>query len=135
MDLKEIKIVFQKLIFLLRIIKFGKWIIISRHIEDLHEGRTSIPLLEDCLEAFIGAIFLDFNEPSGPHKDQLKKYKLVQDNYYTGMGFHICELFFINLIEEMIDFVALDEEDTNYKKQLCKVFVATNLKKMSKVSL
>ena len=33
----------------------------SRYIEDICEGRSSVKLLEDCLEAFIGAIYLDFN--------------------------------------------------------------------------
>ena len=33
----------------------------SRYIEDICEGRSSVKLLEDCLEAFIGAIYLDFS--------------------------------------------------------------------------
>ena len=33
----------------------------SRHVEDMCEGRSSVKLLEDTLEAFIGAIYLDFN--------------------------------------------------------------------------
>ena len=41
---------------------FGEIIIISRHIEDKCNGRKNPYLLEDSFEAFIGAMFLDFNE-------------------------------------------------------------------------
>ena len=61
---------------------FGKWLVMSRHIEDVCFGRQSIKLLEDCFEAFIGAMYLDFNNPSGPHKNQLKRYSHLEDDYY-----------------------------------------------------
>jgi len=101
---------------------FGKWLVMSRHIEDVCFGRQSIKLLEDCFEAFMGAMYLDFNNPSGSNRNQLKKYKHIEDEYYSGIGFHICEQFFINLIEEQIDFVELIRQNTNYKEQLSRLF-------------
>ena len=41
---------------------FGKFMIISRHVEDKCSGRESSKILEDAFESFIGAMFLDFNE-------------------------------------------------------------------------
>ena len=101
---------------------FGKWLVMSRHIEDVCFGRQSIKLLEDCFEAFVGAMYLDFNNPSGPNKNQLKDYRHLEDDYYSGIGFHICEQFFINLIEEQVDFVELIRQNTNYKEQLSRLF-------------
>ena len=40
---------------------FGEYILMSRHIEDKCNGRNSTNILEDVLEAFIGALFIDFN--------------------------------------------------------------------------
>jgi len=94
----------------------------SRHIEDVCYGRQSIKLLEDCFEAFMGAMYLDFNNPSGSNRNQLNKYRHLEDDYYSGIGFHICEQFFINLIEEQIDFVELIRQNTNYKEQLSRLF-------------
>ena len=41
---------------------FGKYLLISRHVEDRCNGRNSLRILEDVFESFIGSIFLDFNE-------------------------------------------------------------------------
>ena len=103
-------------------LQFGKWMIVSRHIEDVCLGRQSEKLLEDCFEAFMGAMYLDFNEPTGANKNQLKKFQHLERDYYSGIGFHICEKFFINLIEEQIDFVELINTNTNYKDQLTRLF-------------
>ena len=63
---------------------FGNIIIISRHIEDKCNGRTNPNILEDSFEAFIGAMFLDFNE--------VDNYNLLE-NFETGIGFQILEKF------------------------------------------
>ena len=92
---------------------FGEFIIISRHIEDKCNGRINPNILEDSFEAFIGAMFLDFNE-----KDN---YNLL-DIFYTGIGFQICEKFLINIYEELVNFTDLIMTNTNYKEQLGRYF-------------
>ena len=67
-------------------------------------------------EAFVGAMFLDFNE--------IDNYNLL-DNFYSGIGFQICEKFIINVIEEHVDFFLLILKNTNYKEQLSKYFNET----------
>jgi ribonuclease III len=95
-------------------IGFSEFIIISRHVEDKCDGRNSQHILEDVFEAFIGAMFLDFN--------QVDNYNLL-DNFYSGIGFQICEKFIINLIEDIIDFSDLILKNTNYKDQISRFFM------------
>ena len=95
---------------------FGELIIISRHIEDKCRGRTNPNILEDSFEAFIGAMFLDFNE--------VDNYNLL-DNFYTGIGFQVCEKFLINVYEDLVNFTELIMTNTNYKEQLGRYFNET----------
>lgn len=95
---------------------FGELIIISRHIEDKCNGRTNPNILEDSFEAFIGAMFLDFNE--------VDNYNLL-DNFYTGIGFQVCEKFLINVYEDLVNFTDLIMTNTNYKEQLGRYYNET----------
>ena len=95
---------------------FGNLIIISRHIEDVCRGRTNPNILEDSFEAFIGAMFLDFNE--------VDNYNLL-DNFYTGIGYQICEKFLINVYEDLVNFTELIMTNTNYKEQIGRHFNET----------
>jgi len=90
-------------------LKLGEYIIMSRHMEDKCNGRNSISILEDCFEAFIGALYLDFNET------EIKSY-----DFYSGIGYQICEQFIINFIEAKVDFTELIMSDHNYKDKLMK---------------
>ena len=102
--------------FLANKLGFGEFAIMSRHIEDKCKGRTSQHILEDMFEAFVGAMFLDFNE--------IDNYNLL-DNFYSGIGFQICEKFIIHVIEEFVDFSELILKNNNYKEMLTKYFYKT----------
>ena len=102
--------------FLAEKLNFGPLAIMSRHIEDKCKGRTSQHILEDMFEAFVGAMFLDFNE--------IDNYNLL-DNFYSGIGFQICEKFIIHVIEEFVDFSELILKNNNYKEMLTKYFYET----------
>tara|TARA_B110000285_G_C14984061_1_gene542901 strand:- start:42 stop:905 length:864 start_codon:yes stop_codon:yes gene_type:complete len=95
---------------------FGEFAIMSRHIEDKCKGRTSQHILEDMFEGFVGAMFLDFNE--------IDNYNLL-DNFYSGIGFQICEKFIMHVIEEHVDFSELILKQSNYKEMLNKYFSDT----------
>jgi ribonuclease III len=90
---------------------FGEYILMSRFVEDKCSGRKSVKILEDVFESFIGALYLDFNET------EIKNY-----DFYSGIGFHVCEKFLINLIESKVDFSDLIKNDYNYKDQLLRYF-------------
>jgi ribonuclease-3 len=102
--------------FLANKLGFGEFAIMSRHIEDKCKGRTSQHILEDMFEAFVGAMFLDFNE--------IDNYNLL-DNFYSGIGFQICEKFIMHVIEEHVDFSELILRNNNYKEMLNKYFSDT----------
>ena len=89
----------------------SEYILMARFIEDKCGGRKSVKILEDVFEAFLGALFLDFNE------QEIENY-----DFYSGIGFHICEKFIINLIESKVDFTDLITNNYNYKDQLLRYY-------------
>tara|TARA_B000000557_G_scaffold132408_1_gene107318 strand:- start:403 stop:1329 length:927 start_codon:yes stop_codon:yes gene_type:complete len=100
-----------------------KYLLISRHVEDRCSGRKGQRILEDVFESFIGAMYLDFNriEMKQPFNDSKAK-KESELEFFSGYGFHICELFLTNLIESRVDFTKLLLLDTNYKDQLLRYY-------------
>ena len=77
-----------------------KHLLISKQIED-NNGRENKNLLEDTFEAFIGAIYLDF------------------DNVDLT-GFNKCQTWIISVFEEYIDFSELINTTASYKDTLIK---------------
>jgi len=88
-------------------------LVISRHVEEKCNGRNSVKILEDIFESFIGAIYLDFNETEVEHP---------RLDFYSGLGFQICQVFIISIIEKFVDFSDLILNDYNYKDQLMRYF-------------
>ena len=87
--------------------------VISRHVEDRCNGRTNLRILEDVFESFIGALYLDFNEKDVEHSKM---------DFYSGLGFQVCQVFIISIIEEFIDFSDLILNEYNFKDQLLRYF-------------
>ena len=75
-------------------------LIISKQVEDAN-GRTNNKILEDTLEALIGAIYLDFGVA----------------------GLSNAKSFIINIIERNIDFAELVSKNQNFKDAFLKYFV------------
>jgi dsRNA-specific ribonuclease len=99
-------------------IKLNKWIIISKQIEE-SGGRQNYKILEDIFEAFICAIFMDFNS--------IKDNQLNIENT-IGLGFQIAEKWIINVIEDYVDFAELIKQNNNYKDKLIKYYQHTYFK-------
>lgn len=91
----------NKLAELSKEIGLEKFMIISNQIEE-NNGRENRNILEDTLEAFIGAIYIDFDEG-----DDVK-------------GSIISRRWIVGLIEETVDFVDLIKGNINYKDKLVK---------------
>ena len=101
----------MNLAFLSRMIGLGKHLLISRTLEEKENGRMKESILEDIFEAFIGAIFIDFNND---------KHGFLS-SFNSGAGYQVAEKFLINLIENentKLDFVELILNDGNYKNKL-----------------
>lgn len=89
-----------------------KWLVISKHAEEKHT-RTNLKKLGCLFEAFIGALFLDFNKIS--IKDEDEWFKNI---FITGPGFQMAQLFIENVFNTHIDWVNLIKNDDNYKNIL-----------------
>ena len=83
---------------------FDKYLIISKHIEIICNGRKNSRILEDCFEAFIGAMMNVFGAKN------------------ESDGFAICNTFIINIIEQKIDITDLIINDDNFKDQLMRFY-------------
>ena len=82
----------------------GKWLIVSRHVEDICNGRRNLRILGSMLEAWIGALYRD----------------LADDD--RGAAFSRCFDWIVCLFETHVDFAQLISQNTNYKDQLLRLF-------------
>jgi dsRNA-specific ribonuclease len=100
---------------LTKCIGLNKFMLLSRYVEDKNNGRTKVKPLADMFEAFIFAIYLDFN----------KKITYSLSDMYSGPGFQIVEKFLNNLFDDEesgFDLTDLILKDTNYIDKLNKYF-------------
>ncbi len=89
-----------------------KWFIISKHSEE-KKTRTNLKKLGCLFEAFLGAIFLDYNKVK--LADEAGWFKQM---FVTGPGFQIAQIFVENVFERHIDWVRLVSDDDNFKNIL-----------------
>ena len=89
-----------------------KWYLISKHAEEKNI-RTNTKKLGCLFEAFLGALFLDFNKIQ--IKDEDKWFESV---FITGPGFQMAQLFLESIFEKHVDWTELISNDDNYKNQL-----------------
>lgn len=88
------------------------WFILSKHAE-MKFTRTNLKKLGCLFEAFIGAMFLDFNKISV--KDDDEWFDKV---FITGPGFQMVQIFIENVFEKHVDWINLIRNDDNYKNIL-----------------
>jgi len=99
--------------FLSNEIGFPKFAIISKQVEEAN-GRNNYKIMEDIFEAFIGALYTDFQS----QEDSVKLPSKIQLTPLTGAGYYIAEKWIIYIIENYIDFSELIIQKTNYKDML-----------------
>ena len=90
----------------------NKWLIISKYAEE-KKTRTNLKKLGCLFEAFIGALFLDFNKISV--KDEAGWFTNV---FVTGPGFQMAQIFVENVFEAHVDWVKIINTDDNFKNIL-----------------
>ena len=89
-----------------------KWYILSKHAEE-KKTRTNLKKLGCLFEAFLGALFLDFNKID---IDDDKGW--FRNIFVTGPGFQMAQIFIENVFEELVDWDRLINNDDNYKNKL-----------------
>lgn len=92
--------------------RLHNWLILSRHAEE-KKTRTNLKKLGCLFEAFIGALFLDFNKISVNDEDGW-----FQNVFVTGPGFQMAQVFVEKVFEEHVDWMTLIKTDDNYKNIL-----------------
>ena len=88
------------------------WFILSKHAE-LKFTRTNLKKLGCLFEAFIGAMFLDYNKIQ--IKDEGEWFSKI---FATGPGFQMVQIFIENVFEKHVDWISLIRNDDNYKNIL-----------------
>jgi len=89
-----------------------KYLIISRHAEEKNT-RTNLKKLGCLFEAFLGAIFLDFNRID--IKDECGWFENI---FAMGPGLQMVQIFLENVYEKHVDWYKLINNDDNYKNKL-----------------
>ena len=100
----------------------NKWYIISKNAEE-KKTRTNLKKLGCLFEAFLGALFLDFNKISIHDED-----KWFDNVFVTGPGFQIAQTFIENIFEKHINWTDLVKNNDNYKNIL-QVIIQKEFKK------
>jgi hypothetical protein len=89
-----------------------KWYILSKHAE-LKQTRTNLKKMGCLFEAFIGAMFLDYNKID-IHDSEGWFEKL----FVVGPGFQMVQIFVENVFEKHVDWISLIQNDDNFKNIL-----------------
>jgi len=90
----------------------NKWYIMSANAEE-KKTRTNLKKLGCLFEAFLGALFLDFN------KIQIHDEGKWFDNVFaTGPGFQMAQTFVEKVFDEHVDWMNLLQKNDNYKNLL-----------------
>lgn len=92
-------------------IGLSPWLIISRHVEDVCDGRHNLRILGSMLEAWIGALYIHERGQTDTGTN-------------SGKGFLAVQTFLVHLLEKHVDFSDLIADDTNFKDQLLRWFQA-----------
>jgi len=85
----------------------GPWLVLSRHVEEVCNGRRNLRILGSMLEAWVGALYLDLRDVN------------------EGAAFLRVKQWLVTLFESQVDFAALIADDNNFKDQLLKYYQAT----------
>ena len=88
------------------------WYILSKNAET-KQIRTNLKKLGCLFEAFIGAMFLDFNRIK-IHDDD----KWFDNLFITGPGFQMVQIFVESIFEKHVDWMNLIQNDDNFKNIL-----------------
>ncbi len=89
-----------------------KWVVLSKHAEQ-KEIRTNLKKLGCIFEAFLGAIFMDFNKVE-VHDDG----KWFERLFSSGPGYQFAQVFVERVFDKHVDWMNLIRNDDNYKNIL-----------------
>lgn len=89
-----------------------KWYVLSKHAE-LKNTRKNVKKLGNLFEAFLGALFLDFNKIPIEDKDGW-----FQHTFLCGPGFQMAQIFVTHVFDKHVNWSKILENNDNFKNQL-----------------
>jgi len=92
--------------------QLNRWLLLSKYAEE-KKTRTNLKKLGCLFEAFIGALFLDFN-----HVQVHDEARWFDDVFVTGPGFQMAQIFVEKVFEAHVDWTRLISIDDNFKNIL-----------------
>jgi dsRNA-specific ribonuclease len=92
--------------------RLNKWFIMSKNTEDKNT-RNNLKKLGCLFEAFIGALFLDFNKI-----DINDEHGWFKNTFICGPGFQMAQIFIENVFEKFVDWQQIISCDDNFKNIL-----------------
>lgn len=92
--------------------KLNKWLLLSSSAEE-KKNRSNYKKLGCLFEAFLGAMFLDYNEITIDDEG-----KWFQNIFASGPGFQLVQVFMENVLERHINWFELVNSDINFKNKL-----------------
>jgi ribonuclease-3 len=93
---------------------FDRFLVMSAQIE-ANGGRNSTKLMEDAFEAFVAAMYLDFNS-----------VRIKSEKIDSGIGYQVAERWLINLLESNVDFTDLISNQESPKERLLRFMLTQN---------
>lgn len=97
-----------------------KHLILSKHVDEVCDGRRNRHILEDCFESFVGALFLDQSKQHATLKETMGELRWKDGTILPHIcpAWTMCHAIVTRLIESCMDLDTLVDQDTNYKDQL-----------------
>ena len=86
--------------------RLNKWLIMSKHAKK--KTRTNLEKLGCLFEAFLGALFLDFNKITVHDEHQW-----FDNVFVCGPGFQMAQIFVEAVFERHVDWMKLIKTDDN----------------------
>jgi dsRNA-specific ribonuclease len=89
-----------------------EWVVLSKHAETKNT-RTNLKKLGCVFEAFVGAIFLDYNKV-----DVNDEHGWFKHTFLSGPGFQMAQIFIENVFNKHVNWMKLIGTNDNYKNLL-----------------
>jgi len=107
-------------------IGFPPFAILSKQIEE-SQGRNNYKIMEDIFEAFIGALYMDFNDDFLTIGDTSVPVPILKSLVpLSGLGYYVAEKWIVTIMETQLDFTELICTKTNYKDMLVRYMQHTS---------
>ena len=97
-----------------RVLGMDKYLVLSKQAEE-KKKRNDVKKQCDIFEAFMGALYQDVN-------GRKEEYRDIKFDGMSNIGFQVCEAFYINIVEEEIDFENIIANDSNHKSKLIQYY-------------